>query len=379
MIVKYFSPDTPLPRFGDRLNHEGWLSDEQYINVRGVESADWYVSLTGDDKENTGHTRESPFRTLNHACEVCNDGDLICILNGVYYLNSPVIIRRSCAIIGDNNANVTLISDITGTIFYIPPIRYGIELYVQGFTVKDRDNLTYSYLEDTVYRNNGSTVLRVAGKNNLVIPEYTLRLGVNPTPAINVTSTITSYSTGLEDGLPVYFYDEHNDLIDSTVTSNGEASVEYTPYTSGSKRLTVYYPTYSISKSISVYVIGDSEQGDWYVDTVNGDNNNTGTSMQDAFKSLEYCLTQVTDGDTIIFTGEETFNSPLDITDTNLLIKGVNNPKILNTDGEFFNVIQLNSLTLHDIYLNDNHIIDSTWTAGIGDNSTILINTRIIH
>jgi hypothetical protein len=76
---------TPRPEAGIRPSR---LSRRAQSRLRAFDSADYYVSTTGNDSNN-GTSRSTAFRTIAHAVEIAGAGQKICVLKGTYEVVAP--------------------------------------------------------------------------------------------------------------------------------------------------------------------------------------------------------------------------------------------------------------------------------------------------
>ena len=140
--------------------------------------------------------------------------------------------------------------------------------------------------------------------------------------------------------LGTFQYQVPNDLTEDTITAK------------------VIKDSYTCSKT---FKINKPTGTDWYVNPVDGDDNNSGKSLNDAFKTLEHAITQVTTNENIIhLIGTETIASITISKD--MTIDGLEYQGILDSNDSYFNIDKGHSLKLGNIVLKDQKILNNTYT-----------------
>lgn len=345
IITKFYPPD--VTEWATTINplDEPNISDITHIHVRDYTEADYYVSSTGDD--NSPGTIDEPFRTLQHASNVIPAGGTICILTDLILSNS-VVFYTNCNIICKNDD--TILNSSKGQFLTLLP---DTQLYLQGMLFKKEDKEIYNYTTGHYINNSGNGLVTIETEEAKPIPTYELDLESDLYWISGETVTVElTESTGALKDKTILIFNSLNELI-ATLTE--PASFEYTvPHGLEYDTITVIIleDAYSYSKTFEVYNISS----DWYVDTVYGDDNNTGKSLHDAFKTLEQAIAHVTLSERYIFyQGEEIINKihvPLFT-----YIRGLKNKsRILCDDDIYFNISS--NLNLSNLFL-DNTLIDT--------------------
>jgi len=107
-------------------------SDEIIINVKGCNTADWYVAVDGDD--NNAGTKDNPFKTLPKALSMVEGSRNVVVLkNGTFPINSMQTIDTPTSIISCQGA---VIRDDNHYDFF--NILQDCSLYLMGITLKHK-------------------------------------------------------------------------------------------------------------------------------------------------------------------------------------------------------------------------------------------------
>lgn len=102
------------------------------FQLRGCNTADWYVSPNGSDTNNTGKSINSPFKTIQKAVNsVMAEKNLINITEGEYTIDSPIVLNESCTIMCCDNVTVENTED---NVFFKVPV--GCSLNLKDITLK---------------------------------------------------------------------------------------------------------------------------------------------------------------------------------------------------------------------------------------------------
>ena len=122
-------------------------SDEIIINIKGCNSADWYVSLNGSDS-NTG-AKDNPFRTLDKALSMVEGSkNVVVLVEGTFYTNKMHVIDTATSIISCHGA--TIRNDNSYDFFRV---LQDCSLYLQGITLKHKCCEMYG-VDDSFVNNN---------------------------------------------------------------------------------------------------------------------------------------------------------------------------------------------------------------------------------
>lgn len=107
-------------------NGEELSSKDVIVTVKGCNSADYYVNpVTGDDS-NTGKSISSPFRSIQKATTTTTtttrENQIINLNEGEYTITEPIIVPKSCTIIGcPRNETIPTINSNTNAFFKLSP------------------------------------------------------------------------------------------------------------------------------------------------------------------------------------------------------------------------------------------------------------------
>lgn len=345
VIIKYYPPDVKQwdhTISSDEVN----TSKPTLIHVRTYHESDYFVSSSGDD--NNSGSLATPFKTLQHAMNVVPRGGTVCILTDLTY-DKTVLCFTDCNIICKNNST-TLYSG-NGQFLTIVP---GTQLYLQGMNFKYEIILIYNYTDGHYIKNNKrapvtietQSIKPISYKLNLITDFYWIS-----------GETVNLKVIGDISGKTIYVFNSVNELI---TILNGVSEFTYTvPH--GLEydiiRLFVLEDNYSYSETFEVY----DSSADWYVDTVNGDNNNSGKSLHDAFKNLEVAVSHVTDiANHVFFMGFETIDN-LSIS-SSIYLRGLKNKSVLYSNSNDYFRIHHGSLVVSDLFLTNTMITNDTYT-----------------
>ena len=355
VITKYYPSDVTEWAESIDPEEEPNISKTTMIHVRDYTEADYYVSKTGDD--NNPGTITAPFKTLQHAMNVVPSGGTVCILSDLTYEDSVLCFTDCNIICKDEN---TPISTSNGRFLTIAP---GTHLYLQGMNFKNNDALVYTYNDGHYLTNNEDALVTI--ETQAIKPTPTYKLGLTGDLYWISGETVNLKVTGEINGKTIYVLNSLNELI--TILNDASEFTYTVPY--GLEydiiRLFVLEDNYTYSKTFEIYDISS----DWYVDTVNGDNNNTGKNLHDAFKNLEVAVAHVTSSSNhIFFIGGEIINNQ-PITST-VYIRGLRNKSVLYCgDTDYFNV-STGNLILSDLFLDDTLVSNNSY---INNGSTPLM------
>jgi hypothetical protein len=340
IVVKYYP--LSITSYANSINpdDEVNVSDVTKIHVRDYKEADYFVSNSGDDSNPGDYTH--PFKTLQHASDIVLPGETICVLTSLN-LSDSVLIYTDCNLIAKD---ATITSDF-GWFLSITP---GTSVYIQNLVFSTHTGPVFNYKDGAYIQNHGGGLVSVESLNEKQTPSFNLDLESDDYWVSGETVDINI--SGLKNE-SIYILDSLNECI----YHGGQiAKFKYTvPHGLEYDTLSIIIPEYNymFSKSFSIYNI----EGDWYVDTINGeDYTHDGKSLTNAFKTLEWALQNVTPSlNRVFFKGLETIDN-LEIP-SKTIIRGLKNNSIIrcNTDS-FFNVKEY--LSINDMLLNDT-LIDS--------------------
>jgi hypothetical protein len=351
LIAKFYTLDET--DFADTINPEDDvnLSEIVSVHVRDYTDSNYYVSDDGDDS-NPG-TMEEPFLTLQHACDKVNINDTICCLTDLT-IDNFVVIPISCNIIG-KETYITLESESEE--YFI--ILKGVEVYLQDLELltptdySDYGDMTFD--ADNHISNVESPIVTVQSSACKSYTQYDLDIISDGYWNTHETITLTLIDKKqVLNGVEVRVYNIFNDLIATIDTDGSESySFKYTVPGVNLDRITVLANDYSYSEEFEVYNI----TSDWYVDTEKGDDNNTGMSLNDAFKTLNCAIQHVRyTQNHIFFVGSEIIDNLL--IDNTIIMNGIPNRSTLYAASNYyFTINKLNTLYLYNINM-DNNVID---------------------
>lgn len=163
----------------DLLEHDGLFvedglfSDEIIITVKGCNDGDYYVALDGDDS-NSG-SKEYPFKTIEHAFSVVQPNEVIVLVDGVYDLNSTVIIPCSCTLVSCAEDS-TMINSVNATVFQV---LQGVQFNLINIGLKYKCCELFS--DNTLFWNDNPT-------NNHINISFNRLVGCKPFTRMTVTA-----------------------------------------------------------------------------------------------------------------------------------------------------------------------------------------------
>ena len=213
--------DAPNVFIFEAYNGETLFATEEItINVRGCNTADWYVSTSGSDS-GTGQS-DDPFATLDKALSMVNgEENLIVLTSGTHSTDHIFNVPYTCTVLGCGDP---IITSTDGLKFF--RVYQNQSLNIQDIT------LTYdtssSLIENSNWINNNKTnnplyvVLReAAGKTLTTITLSTDYSTYTIGDTINITGTLkeNEEDTGLSNkSVKIYV---NNELIDTVTTLTG--------------------------------------------------------------------------------------------------------------------------------------------------------------
>ncbi len=222
---------------------DDWTSDEILINVRGCNSASWYVNLLEGDDSNSGMSKNNAFKTLDKALDMVEgERNIISLSDGKHIITGTHVIDVPTAIISCPGTSPVVYGD--KNIFF--SISQNASLYMQNVGLKY--NCCKAFISNSNFINNNRT--KTPFNIGVNVDNYTFVNGriVNSTPVncliktnltltlpekiyysekFNLSGALTMDETGVGvsgESLKIIIDDE---LIDTIVTdSNGEYTLE---------------------------------------------------------------------------------------------------------------------------------------------------------
>ena len=206
--------------FNAYYGNDLFATEELIVNVRGCNTADWYVSTSGDD-DNTGKI-DDPFATLDKALSMVNgEENLIVLTSGTHSTDHIFNVPYTCTVLGCGDP---IITSTDGLKFF--RVYQNQSLNIQDIT------LTYdtssSLIENSNWINNNKTnnplyviLSEAAGKTLTTITLSTDYSTYTIGDTINITGTLkeNEEDTGLSNkSVKIYV---NNELIDTVTTLTG--------------------------------------------------------------------------------------------------------------------------------------------------------------
>ena len=206
--------------FNAYYGNDLFATEELTVNVRGCNTADWYVSTSGDD-DNTGKI-DDPFATLDKALSMVNgEENLIILTSGTHSTDHIFNVPYTCTVLGCGDP---IITSTDGLKFF--RVYQNQSLNIQDIT------LTYdtssSLIENSNWINNNKTnnplyviLSEAAGKTLTTITLSTDYSTYTIGDTINITGTLkeNEEDTGLSNkSVKIYV---NNELIDTVTTLTG--------------------------------------------------------------------------------------------------------------------------------------------------------------
>ena len=206
--------------FNAYYGNDLFATEELTVNVRGCNTADWYVSTSGDD-DNTGKI-DDPFATLDKALSMVNgEENLIVLTSGTHSTDHIFNVPYTCTVLGCGDP---IITSTDGLKFF--RVYQNQSLNIQDIT------LTYdtssSLIENSNWINNNKTnnplyviLSEAAGKTLTTITLSTDYSTYTIGDTINITGTLkeNEEDTGLSNkSVKIYV---NNELIDTVTTLTG--------------------------------------------------------------------------------------------------------------------------------------------------------------
>ena len=357
LITKYYPPD--ITEYAEEIDSttEENISSVLEITPRTYLNSDYYVSMGGNDK-NPG-TIEQPFRTLAKAADTVEAGGTICIL--VYpFEKETVCFSTNCNLITDEPNKLIIVTEEAP--FAILP---NTQIYLQGISLKSVYDKEKNFMKGHTISNQGTGLISIDFGKQAKTITYDINL---KTPTYWISGETIEVNLELTGDYNRKTFKIYNSLNELLTTETSPAKFDYKgPDGLEEESVRVFVPedNYLWTESFEIYNV----DSDFYVDTVDGSDTNTGTSLQYPFKTLEKALSMVTTNKyRIFFQGEQDVRRVL-IKDK-VLIRGLLNKSTLSTDEIFFRV--QGTLTLSDLFLNDVPI-DSLTVENDGTATTELL------
>ena len=212
-----------------------FATEEVTVNVRGCNTADWYVNpLTGDDT-NDGETINTPFQTINKALSVVDgERNLIVLTSGTYTITSPLNVQTSSTVLGCGNA---IIENTTSYKFF--RVYQNQRLNLQDLSLTH--DTSSERVDNTNWINNNKNnnpiyvvISEGAGKTLTLLSMDTDKLTYTIGETIEITGLLTDDEETALAGKSIKIY-VNNELVDTVTTENntGNFSKNITATTSG--------------------------------------------------------------------------------------------------------------------------------------------------
>ena len=233
-------------------------SEELIVNVRGCNSADWYVSPNGDDA-NDGKTNQTAFKTIAKALNSVNgEENLIVLTSGTHTINQIVSIPYSCTLLGCGSP---IVNSTKGLKFF--NVLQNQTLNIQDLTLQHDTSSTL--VSNAIYQNNNKTrngfyvvISEGVGKIISIIELDTDKETYTIGDTITITGTLLdNENTGLSNKqVKIYV---NNVLVDTVTTLNtGGFSKTVTAETSGNMTIRAVFDGdeeyYSSTEGVTVHV-----------------------------------------------------------------------------------------------------------------------------
>ena len=230
--------------FNAYSGNELFATEELIVNVRGCNTADWYVSTNGSDDTGTG-TSDNPFRTLDKALSMVNgEENLIVLTSGTHTTDHIFNVPYSCTVLGCGDP---IITSTDGLKFF--RVYQNQSLNIQDITLTYEG--TSSLIENSNWINNNKTnnklyvlLSETAGKTLTTITLSTDYSIYTIGDTINITGTLeeNEEQTGLSDkSIKIYI---NNELVDTVTTlSGGSFSKSITASSSGTVIIKAVFET----------------------------------------------------------------------------------------------------------------------------------------
>lgn len=220
-----------------------FATEELTVNVRGCNTADWYVNpLTGDDT-NDGETINTPFQTINKALSVVDgERNLIVLTSGTYTITSPLNVQTSSTVLGCGNA---IIENTTNYKFF--RVYQNQRLNLQDLSLTH--NTSSERVDNTNWINNNKNnnpiyvvISEGAGKTLTLLSMDTDKLTYTIGETIEITGLLTDDEETALSGKSIKIY-VNNELVDTVTTENntGNFSKNITATTSGNLEIRVVF------------------------------------------------------------------------------------------------------------------------------------------
>lgn len=340
LIAKFYPSDETDYATTININDEVNLSNIVNVQIRDYTDADYFVSSTGADT-NDG-SLEAPFATIQHAVDMISVGDSICCLTDLTLANS-VIFYKSCELFAKEK-KTTLTSS---TQEYFKVFR-NTQLMIHDILLDS----VFDYNNGGIIENTDSALVTVESFTAKSYPNYNFELTTD-----NIWISGDEVSIRFKDnnrslnGVKVYVLNSLSELV-TRISTNGSAYYDIgymVPVGLEEDTITVITPRYAYSQSFDIENITTS----WYVNTVSGDDSNSGLSLRDAFKTLKHAVEQITPNQTsIYYRGEETIDS-IAISEEEVWIQGskTKGKSVLKSNSVYFSVESNSNLILQKITL----------------------------
>lgn len=215
---------------------ENLVSDDFLITLKDCHTADWYVSLNGNDTTGDG-SQNNPFKTLQKALsKVEGSRNVIVLCEGEFTITTAQVISTSTSIISCNHASIR--NDNTPEFFRV---LQGCNLYLQNVSLEYRCcrmNDNAGFINKNITNNpiyvNINPYLVVDGVNLLCKSDVVFDLDeiVDNMYAHSNLSVSGSLSTDEEESVPVTGENvqlmEAGNVLDTDTTNNdGEFELDY--------------------------------------------------------------------------------------------------------------------------------------------------------
>lgn len=358
LITKYYPPD--ITEYAEEIDSttEENISSVLEITPRTYLNSDYYVDYrTGSD--NFPGTLEQPFKTLAKAANTVEAGGTICVIDFLSEKNTACF-STNCNLITKRDAVMIMLTQ-DSYISFLP----NTQVYIQGPLIWKMPMDAMDFVKGHTIINQGTGLMTIDNTDGSKIPTYEISLKTPTYWISGETIEVNLELSGDYSGKSFMIYNSLNELL---TTETGPAKFDYkVPDGLEEESVRVFVPedNYFWTESFEIYNV----DSDFYVDTVDGSDTNTGTSLHYPFKTLEKALSMVTTNKyRIFFQGEQDVRRVL-IKDK-VLIRGLLNKSTLSTDEVFFRV--QGTLTLSDLFLNDVPI-DSLTVENDGTATTELL------
>ena len=229
--------------FNAYYGNDLFTTEELTVNVRGCNTADWYVSTSGSDS-GTGKS-DDPFATLDKALSMVNgEENLIVLTSGTHSTDHIFNVPYTCTVLGCGDP---IITSTDGLKFF--RVYQNQSLTIQDLTLQH--DTSSSLIENSNWSNNNKTnnplyvvLSEAAGKTLTTITLSTDYSTYTIGDTINITGTLKENEgdTGLSNkSVKIYV---NNELIDTVTTlTGGSFSKSITASASGTVTIRAVFET----------------------------------------------------------------------------------------------------------------------------------------